>query len=101
MKAPLMAVKSSESEVPVVDIQHFARVYPNPTTGAFTLELNGNDGSIPVKVEIYGMSGVKVYTEDISGERSHLFSISNLSPGIYFIHVMSGKKSEIVKLIKL
>ena len=101
MKAPLMAVKSSESEVPVVDIQHFARVFPNPASGTFTLELNGDVASMPVKVEIYGMTGVRVHSAEIIGERNHLFTISNFSPGIYFVHVISGEKSDIVKLIKL
>jgi photosystem II stability/assembly factor-like uncharacterized protein len=78
----------------------YLRVYPNPTTGTFILELNGDFTSAKTNVEIYGMRGEKVMTTTLSGEWKHEFSLSDRTAGIYFIRVMSGNKAGSAKIIK-
>lgn len=78
----------------------FFKIYPNPTTGSFTLELKGDAPVNKITVEIYGMRGDKVLTEVMNGVRKHEFSLANRSTGLYFIRVISGNKSETVKIIK-
>jgi hypothetical protein len=75
--------------------------YPNPTTGLFTLEMNRTSESTMSKVEVYSMSGVKVMSQDLPGERKHLFSVDGLKSGIYIVHVTTDSGLETVKLIKL
>ena len=77
----------------------FFRVYPNPTTGTFTLELTGIQ-SEPVDVEIYGMRGEKVLSEVTAGSGKHEFSLSEKPAGIYFIKVVAGEHLETFKLVK-
>jgi hypothetical protein len=46
------------------------------------------------------MRGDKVLNGEMIGERSHLFSLSGVAPGIYFIHVASETNVEVFKIIK-
>jgi hypothetical protein len=77
------------------------KVYPNPTTGIFTLELTGGEETGRVRIEVLNMKGVKVLSAELNGTRKQQFSISSMPPGLYFIHVVSGEKAETMKLIKM
>ena len=99
--APIAAAKSSGVENSFILNQSFFQVYPNPTTGAFTLEFTGDAESVPATVEIFGMNGIKLLTRQLNGQKRQELSVSTFTPGIYFIHVLAGKNSKVVKLIKL
>lgn len=87
----------SEPEAPVTSS---FRIYPNPTTERFILELNEETQIDKVTVDICGMWGEKIQTVVLQGERKHEFSISDKPAGLYFIRVISGNRSETTKLIK-
>jgi hypothetical protein len=76
------------------------RVYPNPTTGAFTLELSEISETSVVKVEIYGMQGDKLLNDQFTGEKAHEFSLEGKASGIYFIRVFCGESLGSQKIIK-
>lgn len=76
------------------------KIYPNPTTGNFILELTGDLTAQNVTVDIYGMRGEKVASASLTGELRHEFSLSDSPVGLYFIRVISGDKSESLKIIK-
>jgi len=99
---PLVRNEMVEEDVvpPAVSEKTFFKIYPNPTTGNFTLEQKGDNQYGNVKVEVYGMRGDKVLNGEMIGERSHLFSLSGVAPGIYFIHVASETNVEVFKIIK-
>lgn len=78
----------------------FFKVYPNPTTGTFTLELTGETSVERVTADIYGLWGEKILTARLNGERKHEFSLSDRPVGLYLIHVITGDKSETGKIIK-
>jgi len=78
----------------------YFKVYPNPTTGNFILELNGDFASSTTNVEIFGIRGDKIMTTLLSGEQSHEFSLSDRPKGIYFIRVINGNKAASAKIIK-
>jgi hypothetical protein len=94
---PLPAVPTGIEEVPE---QSFFKVYPNPTTGSFTLELSGVSETSIVKVEIYGMRGEKILNDQFTGEKKHMFSLESKPIGIYFIHVSCGDNLGSQKIIK-
>jgi hypothetical protein len=100
-QAPSLPTVVAGENDPTVSIQtqRFV-VYPNPTTGNFTLEQKGDHSREDVKVEIYGMRGERVLTGEMPGERKHEFSISGFAPGLYFVKVVSGDSMETIKLIK-
>jgi hypothetical protein len=80
--------------------QSFFKVYPNPTTGSFTLELSEVPGTSIVKVEIYGMRGEKILNDQFTGEKKHEFSLESNPTGIYFIRVFCGDNLGSQKIIK-
>ncbi len=74
------------------------RVYPNPTNGKFTVEYIGEDP--PIRAEIYGMKGEKIFTEELSGEYRHEFSIKGRAAGIYLVRIVSERSSQSVRVNK-
>jgi len=75
------------------------KLYPNPTTGRFTLELKGEVSTDDVTVNIYSIWGEKVFTSLLSKERKHEFSLSDKPAGVYYISVIAGDKTETLKII--
>jgi len=94
------AVVTTNDEIPVDIEQSSFKIYPNPTTGIFSLELTGEASIGNVAIEIYGIWGEKVITHSLTGERKHEFSLSDKPVGVYFVRVISGNKAETVKIIK-
>jgi hypothetical protein len=88
-------------EIPSEFIEDLFKIYPNPTTGAFTLELAGVDESERVRVEIYNMNGNKMLSSDITGKGKHELSLSGKPVGMYVIKVVSGKSIGTTRIIKL
>ncbi|MCX6303838.1 MAG: GEVED domain-containing protein [Bacteroidetes bacterium] len=78
----------------------FFKVYPNPTTGTFTLELNGVAESSKVSVEIYGILGEKIIKTEMMGTKQHVFDLSGKQHGIYLIRVMDGEETGMTKIIR-
>ncbi|MFH1160248.1 MAG: FISUMP domain-containing protein [bacterium] len=94
------AVAATEDEIPLSVEQSSFKVYPNPTTGNFTLELFTINLEQWIYVEIYSMRGEKIITDSFTGEKRHVFSLSNQPVGIYFIRVITGEMAETGKIIK-
>jgi hypothetical protein len=88
--------------IPFVDksTSNFFKVYPNPTTGAFTLELSEVPETSVVKVEIYGIYGGKVQNEEFTGQNKHEFTLAGNPTGIYFIRVYCNGNLGTQKIIK-
>ena len=88
------------ASMPSVFVENLFRVYPNPTTGSFTLELKNHDETGKISVEIYNMTGEKVQSSEFSGEQKHDFSLSGNPTGIYLIKVASEKNVGISRIIR-
>ncbi|MFZ4522018.1 MAG: GEVED domain-containing protein [Bacteroidales bacterium] len=96
----VVTVLTSEDELPVIAQKTAFKLYPNPTTGNFTVEQTSGSLHEMVKVEIYGMRGEKLFTGQLNGEMKHEFSITGYPAGLYFVKVAAGDETEIIKLIK-
>lgn len=64
-----------------------SQVFPNPSNGKFTLQLNNVLIDQSTKVTIYGLDG-KMYAETPALESNIDFDL-NLDSGIYFLHIHS------------
>ncbi|MCK9424100.1 MAG: T9SS type A sorting domain-containing protein [Bacteroidales bacterium] len=76
------------------------RVYPNPTTGKFTLEFNADPKDNQATVRIFGMLGEEVLHENLGVTGKTEFSLSGRSNGIYIIRVIMGDRTATTKIIK-
>jgi hypothetical protein len=77
------------------------RIYPNPVTSSFTLDLSNLEQNSTVRMEIFTMSGVKVKEETLTGSGSYRFAADHLPVGLYFVRISDGIRIETVKLVKL
>jgi len=68
----------------------FFRVYPNPTSGTFTLALDGYVPSDRISVVIYDMQGAIITTAEMVNEMKHEFTLSGKPAGLYLIKVTTG-----------
>ena len=97
-------VKAASDVASIIDLlvvdKSFFKVYPNPTSGTFTLELNGIKDGSKVSVEIYGILGERILKSDLYGSKQHVFDLSAKQHGIYLIRVMSGDETGMTKIIK-
>jgi hypothetical protein len=87
-------------EIPAAFVENLFKVYPNPTTGNFTLELNGLAETDKIRVDIFNMTGNYVLSTEFTGGIKHDLSLSGKPTGIYLIKVTSEKTVGITRLIK-
>jgi hypothetical protein len=74
-------------------------VYPNPTSGNFTIEIDGTpNGSI--NLVIFDISGKNIYQNQYPDDLSGIIRINDFSakPGIYFIKLQGDRFAETHKL---
>ena len=98
--APVTAAATGKDEPQLNLSRESFTLYPNPTSGNFTLVQKGEKANGSVKVEVYSMTGEKVMTEQMIGEKSHEFHFSNIPVGLYFVKVVAGDYVETIKLVK-
>jgi uncharacterized repeat protein (TIGR03803 family) len=76
------------------------KVYPNPTTGHFIIELSDD---IPLssvfRIQIYGMRGDRLLIEQFTGAKKHEFTLEGKPSGVYFILLFCGKNQASQKII--
>ncbi|MFZ4520579.1 MAG: T9SS type A sorting domain-containing protein [Bacteroidales bacterium] len=98
--SPITAAVTGQDE-PQLNLSHaYFTLYPNPTSGNFTLVQKGDRSYRNVKVEVYSMNGGKVLSEEMIGEKSHEFNFSGIPTGLYFVKVVADDYVETIKLIK-
>jgi hypothetical protein len=92
------AGQGDENSLPV-ELKEF-KLYPNPTSGNFILEMKENRSGELTQVEIFNVFGEKVQTVMISGEDRHEFNFTGKADGLYFVKISSSADVETIKLIK-
>ena len=71
------------------------KIYPNPTKGSFTIEGNNLAQS---KIKIYDILGHLIQAVDAENNVME-FNKTNLSMGVYFIHIEKNKKTSVKKIV--
>ncbi len=78
----------------------FFRVYPNPTTGDFTVEITAGYADSTYTIEVYGMRGeVIIRNDQLTGWQQHL-SLQEQQTGLYMIRVQRGEQMGVERIIK-
>ena len=76
------------------------RIYPNPTTGNFTVAWLPESPPGGFVVEIHGMFGERILKQAVPGERQHGCTLAGRPAGIYLVRLISGGNAETVKIVK-
>ncbi|MFZ4522976.1 MAG: PKD domain-containing protein [Bacteroidales bacterium] len=80
--------------------QQFYRIYPNPTTGRFILELKPSSSPEKCLVEIFDMNGQRILMSQLDAQQKHIISLSGKPAGIYLLRVNSESFSGTTRIIK-
>jgi Secretion system C-terminal sorting domain len=99
---PLVANLVDEQALGVETVvkNQFIKVYPNPTTDIVIVELIDAVSTDIANITVYTMNGGKLYQKDFKGESKFQFSLAGKPVGIYLVHVQSGERYEIAKVVK-
>lgn len=82
------------------DFQSFLKIYPNPTNGSIIVSFDYNI-EIPKLVSIFNLTGDKIQSGFIKENESSIeLSLSNLSSGVYFVHIESENNRIVKRIIK-
>ncbi|MFK7100963.1 phospholipase D-like domain-containing protein [Flavobacterium oreochromis] len=74
-------------------------VFPNPFNNVITLK-NSMQSPNLVEVSIFDTTGKEIFTKKINPIEEEQINLNELSNGIYFLNINSGKTSKKIKLIK-
>jgi len=95
-------------ELPAItDVNEFAVVYPNPTTGSFKIDLNFMDqeevtievfDAIGNKVMYFGPKKMQAGTQTFVSE-NQMANSSKLLPGIYFLKITTNSQQQCSKIV--
>ncbi|MDQ3047964.1 MAG: T9SS type A sorting domain-containing protein, partial [Bacteroidota bacterium] len=90
-------IMSAESKTDSAGFQ--MKVFPNPTSGLFTIVLNmASAGQEKVSIKIVNLLGQPVYTKEISGNNQEIKETveldQSLATGFYTLQVTIGSKVE-------
>jgi len=75
-------------------------VYPNPTEGAFTVDISNVPAETECEICIYDTQGRLMEKRNISHSRRVFFDISSYKSGIYFLRMTIGEKASTTKIMK-
>ncbi len=80
--------------------QDFFMVYPNPTTGNFTVELTEPTEESSIRIEIYNILGESVINLEVPISKRYLIDLTSEYAGVYLIRVMKGNRVGTARIIK-
>ena len=83
------------TELDVTENTLLATLYPNPTTGQLTIELEGL-----TTVEVFNLVGQCLLREDVS-ENNALIDMSSLQNGVYMVKLSANAGSVMQKVVKM
>ena len=86
-------------EQDAASLPHY-KIYPNPTTGTFTLEMRECDQHQEVTVRIFALMGEMVLGLKMKGESSHIFDLSGQPDGLYLVRIFAENEMSVAKIIK-
>jgi hypothetical protein len=84
----------------IVDRPSFM-IYPNPTTGDFTVIQKGDVKFETLGIEIRDMQGTRILKQTLEGTGTHVVHLTDIKPGMYIVKVVANGYVETIKLIKV
>jgi hypothetical protein len=96
----MMAVATGEEEIPMIlDEQHMLRVYPNPTRGEITLDIQGLPSGEQGMIEIYNLLGERILPSRWVGDGTYQLSLAGQPTGVYMLRLLTSRGSEVFRIV--
>jgi hypothetical protein len=100
-QAPKMVtVTAGKNDMAITSGNSSWKLYPNPTSGEFALELNGDVPSETIYACVYNMKGEKIISTGFINERKREFSLAGRPAGLYLVRIVSGGMSGTLRVVK-
>jgi hypothetical protein len=85
--------------IPTNDLTASFSVYPNPTSGAFTVNISNTVNS-DLTITLTNIEGQVIYRNVVKNALNHQETIDNqLAKGLYFLSVNNGKEVKVQKVV--
>jgi len=97
------SVKTSPEATIVEDdglTQDFYRLYPNPTSGSFVVEMIGEGEEAVVHATITNLLGSEILKRSMPVMPRYEFDLSDRQPGVYLVRITRGTQTAITKVIR-
>lgn len=91
-RVPVKPVVSPPIPPPPV-VSSIIKIYPNPSDGNFYIEIPYLTTNSLYSLEIWDVLGKIIFRKDISYIEHELLSFPELSPGLYYVKVTTGKET--------
>lgn len=75
------------------------KLYPNPTQGAFNLEVMTQSDDTDLHMEIFGQIGDRLLNKVLPADGLYTFNLENYPAGIYLVRVVQGSNVRVERLI--
>ncbi|MDP1621132.1 MAG: T9SS type A sorting domain-containing protein [Bacteroidales bacterium] len=69
------------------------KVYPNPTSQSFWIELPKNEASGNIQIEVYDLTGLKIFNQTRMIDKRTQVTLPGKASGIYFVRLTIGNAS--------
>ena len=84
------------------DLEHKIAIFPNPTNGMTTIEVNGAVNE-QASIEIYDLMGRKIYSEEMNASQyfaESFIDLSAVNSGTYIVKIITNQRVYTKELIK-
>lgn len=90
---------SGDTNLPLLKSNRSWNIYPNPTSGIFEIEVDSDQALLIRTIDVYDLTG-KCMRSDLQMDKSGVFDVANIPPGIYIVKIDMGDYSMQRKMIK-
>ncbi|MFA6570248.1 MAG: T9SS type A sorting domain-containing protein [Bacteroidota bacterium] len=95
----IIKIPIKNSSVKPIELCEKSKVYPNPNSGSFVLQLSENTSIKTEIVTLYDIIGNEIYRKEIPGIENFLqMYLPNLPVGIYFLKLSQRKENLIISI---
>lgn len=91
-------LKNQSVETKIPETVKDVNIYPNPVSGELVLNLPDVQTNGESILEIFDLSGRKIYSRQIPNEPTYRMDLNGLSPDIYILKIQTGNNSYTRKL---